>query len=364
MHPRKLRPMYVAVAIIWTLVTYATVVHGETTFYTQREGTPDDAGFAIFQDEAGAYLEQDFEEPEIGPLYGEVPELWFGELGVRPVADWNGENPPLLIQSSEFDQEGKIFRRALFPGFGLTVTPIDDAVIQAFGCWIFDDGGSLDSMYRLEVVEVDGVTSHWILENEIDLDHRGHEIEGFIGVISDVGIESLTITPVDPETEAPSGDVFEVDHWMVTLFERPDDECALCGDLDDDGDVDIDDYRAFLISLGITHNDQLVSACADLDGDGVVTKDDYAQFRECYLKANDRLPLFKDFAERYGKAALRSPLRKLHQGLLAEFGDWPPRKKHGPGLRNGRRVRGNAARANRLYNPWARPPRAGEDNVD
>ncbi len=364
MHQLKLKPMYVAFVIIWTLVTYATVVHGETTFYVQREGSPDDQGFTLFTNDAGNPSEQDFEDPELGPLYGEVPGLSFGELEMALVADWYGPNPPLLIQSSEFDQEGKVFRRALFPGYGLTVTPIDDAVIQVFGCWVFDDGGSLDSAYRLDVVETDGATSHCILENEIELDHRGHELEGFLGVISDVGILSLTITPIDPETQAQISDVFEVDHWMVTLFQPPEDECAVCGDLDDDGDVDIDDYWIILTSFRRPSDDALLNPCADFDGDGIVSLDDYAQFRECYLEVNEALPSFQDLCRRYGREVHQGSLRRLHKRLLSTFDDWPPRKKHRPHWRKHPEEGRNASRA-RIHNrSWERPSHARHDEVD
>ncbi|MFH1420161.1 MAG: hypothetical protein ABII12_17955 [Planctomycetota bacterium] len=332
---RKPKPLYIAVAVIWTIVTYAAIVHGETTFYIQREGSPEDTGLTLFTTDAGEYFEEDFEDPELGPVYGEVPELWFGELGLQLVGDWNGPNPPTLFQSSAFNQEGKLFGRVLFPGFALTVTPIDNAVVQAFGCWIFDDGGSLDSAYRLDVVETNGAASSAILENEIDRDNRGHEIEGFIGVISEVGILSLTITPIDPETGTPIGDVFEVDHWMVALFQQPANECELCGDLDDDGDVDTDDYWIILTSFGRSSEDEAFYPCTDLDGDGRITLADYAQWRICYQEANGEPPPFQDPCSRYGKEAHRASPGQLHRRSQAEFGAWPPRKSPGPWSRSG-----------------------------
>jgi hypothetical protein len=66
------------------------------------------------------------------------------------------------------------------------------------------------------------------------------------------------------------------------------DECELCGDLDNDGDVDLDDYWVFLAAYGACAGDPNYNAVADLDGDGCVTLVDYQAWRLCYKMANGK----------------------------------------------------------------------------
>ncbi len=56
----------------------------------------------------------------------------------------------------------------------------------------------------------------------------------------------------------------------------------MAGDLDGDGDVDADDYAAFLVAFGHVVGDPEHSPSADLDGDGMVTLVDYQLWLECY----------------------------------------------------------------------------------
>ncbi len=69
------------------------------------------------------------------------------------------------------------------------------------------------------------------------------------------------------------------------------DECELCGDIDEDGDVDLDDYWAFYNAFGTCVGHPKYEANADMDGDGCITLVDYRAWRMCYLMANG-----KDFA--------------------------------------------------------------------
>ncbi len=55
-----------------------------------------------------------------------------------------------------------------------------------------------------------------------------------------------------------------------------------CGDLDNDKDVDGDDYDIFVMAFGTTTCDASYSVCADFDEDGVVTHVDYQQWLLCY----------------------------------------------------------------------------------
>jgi len=64
------------------------------------------------------------------------------------------------------------------------------------------------------------------------------------------------------------------------------DSCEMCGDLDEDGDVDLDDYWEFLSAFGTCEGNIKYNALADSDGDGCITLIDYRNWRECYLMAN------------------------------------------------------------------------------
>ena len=66
------------------------------------------------------------------------------------------------------------------------------------------------------------------------------------------------------------------------------DQCELCGDLDNDGNVDMDDYWMFLDAFGVCVGNPHYLPDADLDGDGCVTLLDYQAWRMCYKMANGK----------------------------------------------------------------------------
>ena len=55
-----------------------------------------------------------------------------------------------------------------------------------------------------------------------------------------------------------------------------------CGDLDNDKDVDGDDYDIFVTAFGSSACDGDFAVCADFDGDGVVTQVDFQHWLVCY----------------------------------------------------------------------------------
>jgi hypothetical protein len=57
------------------------------------------------------------------------------------------------------------------------------------------------------------------------------------------------------------------------------------GDLDNDDDVDADDFDLFLIALGHSTGDLSYNPAADMDGDGTVTFVDYQQWMQAYRDA-------------------------------------------------------------------------------
>jgi len=60
-------------------------------------------------------------------------------------------------------------------------------------------------------------------------------------------------------------------------------ECpAICGDLEPDGDVDLDDYYLFVAAFGSCTGDENFNPLADMDHDGCVTLVDYQMWIDCY----------------------------------------------------------------------------------
>jgi len=117
------------------------------------------------------------------------------------------------------------------------------------------------------------------------------------GLILDAG-ETAThdLLDIPPgETRQTSWNVRAVDHgiWTYSVY----DETYLtaersievpligdiCGDFDHDGDVDEDDYNAFLSYFGSSPGDPNWNAEADFDLDGLVALPDFAAWYQCYM---------------------------------------------------------------------------------
>ncbi len=205
------------IALHLLLITLAVPVSGDVAFYFQREGSPDDVGEALFGEEAGALAVQDFEDPELGPDGADLTVLPVGDVEFGLSAAYPDGEPfmPFKWYVPSFYFEDKLYATVLVSFSSLTFTPQSEQPVRALGAWVYDDGGALDSAYRIDVAELDGATSHAVLENEIPLDGSYHEIEGFFGVVSDVGIAEVTITAIDPVSGEANPDTFEVDHVRV-----------------------------------------------------------------------------------------------------------------------------------------------------
>ncbi|MFQ5620148.1 MAG: hypothetical protein ACE5FR_14385 [Rhodospirillales bacterium] len=207
----------IAIRII-PLLTVASLVpaaRGDVTFYLQREGSPDDTGFALFLQRLDRFQEQDFEGPAFEPDGLEVPRLAFGPIRLRLTRPFEPPLQPFIFSSDEFDAPGRFFHRSLVGGVALTITAEGGKRPRALGLWIFDDTKALDSAYLVEVTEANGAVSEIVLENEIGPNIHGHEIEGFVGAVSRKGIAEMRIIAIDPLTGRPQPDAFETDHWLV-----------------------------------------------------------------------------------------------------------------------------------------------------
>jgi hypothetical protein len=232
----KARQLRIALTVIVIIGSVASAAQGEVTFYIQRERSPDDHGLELFVqhvvEQVGSYAEQDFEDPALGPMYSAVPTLPVGDFVLQLSTISFGEpSVPWLFTSGSFNAEGRINSVALVSGSSLIITPSPDQLVLAIGTWIFDDYRQVDSVFLAQVTELNGDTWQVILENEIDATNA-HEIEGFVGAVSDVGFAQMTITAVDPQTGEPHDDVFEIDHLKVAGDPFPPEEP--CSDPDDE----------------------------------------------------------------------------------------------------------------------------------
>jgi hypothetical protein len=63
-------------------------------------------------------------------------------------------------------------------------------------------------------------------------------------------------------------------------------ENCICGDFDNDGDVDVDDFYVFLDAFGTCAGDAAYEEDCDFDGDECITLVDYQMWTQCYRDAN------------------------------------------------------------------------------
>ncbi len=193
----------------------------EVSFFVQREGSPDDTGLSLFLEASSPMHMQEFEDPELRLNGTQLSGVLVGELGLSWTCVGNEPFQPFLASSTAFNAPNKIYNYALVAYGVLTITPAPNTPVGALGAWIFDDGRAADSAYLVQVVELDGTLWEGVLVNEIPLNSRGHEIEGFIGAVSSVGIATLTITPIDLATGLFQLDTFELDHVMASPLPPP-----------------------------------------------------------------------------------------------------------------------------------------------
>lgn len=231
--------LLVALAVMLPLAWRTSTSQADVTFFIQREGSPDDNGLALFVQAVGAFQEQDFEGPEFAPDGVEVRKLRFGRTKIKLTRPQERPLLPFTFSSGEFDAPGRFFGRALVCGIALRITAHGRKFPRGLGMWIFDDLRALDSAYLIEVTEKNGARWQAVLENQIEQSARGHEIEGFIGAVSDQGIRAMTITPIDPLTGMAQPDVFEIDHLLVAAAPHShDDDEDEDDEPGDDDDVD------------------------------------------------------------------------------------------------------------------------------
>jgi len=232
----------------------APAASANVSFFIERFGSTDN-GEARFLAAVGTVRTEGFEDPTRFPAGAQVPSLPVGSISLAlDSVSSGGPFIPVVFFSEEFAFPGRFFSKALVSGTHLVLSSGVGEVPRAIGLWIFDDNNGLDSAYSITVEECDGTIATTELENHIPLNPFGHELEGFVGAVSAVGILSLTITAIDPVTRLPNGDLFEIDELRVAAFPaprfcvdmnpQPPPEADDPADSDDPEDaVDVDDSR-------------------------------------------------------------------------------------------------------------------------
>lgn len=196
---------------------FAATAHARVWFYVEPEGSANNAA-AGFREAAGPLAEFDFEDPAFGPSGSEVPVLPLAGADLLLDAYDAGPYVPTVWNSREFDDPGRFENRALYVGSTVTIRFTGLHKLRSFGAWIFDDRRAYDAAYLVTVTERNGQTFAVRLENDRPLNAWGHEIEGFVGVISTAGLAEITITAIDPESGAAIPDEIELDHVMAGVW--------------------------------------------------------------------------------------------------------------------------------------------------
>ena len=164
--------------------------------------------------------------------------------------------------------------------------PMDENGTQYNEAWIvfnavpFDPVNLGASLYNMTDI---GYPCNWLLRAEIsfgappnDCDENGVPDECDIG------------TQFGGYCSNPGAPCYPVECDSDWNTNGTPDNCELCGDLNNSGGVDIDDYWVFVDSFGACVGNPKYNAAADMDGDGCVTLVDYQAWRVCYKMANDK----------------------------------------------------------------------------
>jgi hypothetical protein len=186
------------------------------------------------------------------------------------------------VSGSFFVGASTVTAASTYPG------PMDENGPQANEAWLtfnavpFDPANITANLYNMTDI---GYPCNWLLRAEItcgplanDCNENGIPDECDIGVQWDGFCATPGIPCFPPECDS------DWNHNGVP------DTCPdeICGDLDNDDNVDLDDYWVFLDAFGTCVGHPKYNALADMDGDGCVTLVDYQAWRMCYKMANGK----------------------------------------------------------------------------
>ncbi|MFQ5502898.1 MAG: hypothetical protein ACE5EQ_11465 [Phycisphaerae bacterium] len=226
---KQFKHMILLTAVI-VLIDISRAASADISFFLQPEGTGQDGEAHYLNTIAtnhhlGSYELIDFDDLSAFPVESEVHalevdsvEFHLGASLATSILAGNGHTGPYIFNPHGFYiWEGKAFMSTLVMGDQATLEfDSDDDRAGAVGFWIFDDQRSLDSVYRIDVMERCGQQATTILANDMPPNIEDvYEIEGFVGIISDVGIRRIVVTPLDPWSLLPQSDIFEIDTLTI-----------------------------------------------------------------------------------------------------------------------------------------------------
>jgi hypothetical protein len=132
------------------------------------------------------------------------PEVFAGSWGGAA----NGSMYGTVYQNALLNrnQQGAFYSDLVFQ-FAVASTGI--------GAWLYDDNSASPQSFVLEVTEVGGaVYTSPVLESG---NGNAHFVEGFLGVVSTVGITEARFRVIDPTTGLPTTRGFELDHLQLGM---------------------------------------------------------------------------------------------------------------------------------------------------
>lgn len=106
--------------------------------------------------------------------------------------------------------------------YGSQIEITFDTPVYGLGAWSFDDNAEVENGLSLTITEIDG-TEHVspVLDSGNGFTHR---IDGYLGVVSDIGITRAVFDNVDLSGAAPPDCCLIIDHLQVATVTTPSDD--------------------------------------------------------------------------------------------------------------------------------------------
>jgi hypothetical protein len=212
--------------VLFTVMATASSALAVPTFFVYPNSYPGSSGTndTAWQTAVGPFAEWDFDGSTpgshviavaAGPIYANAyvgnpgstagnPQVFAGSWGGAA----NGSMYGTVYQNALLNrnQSGAFFSDMVFQ-FAVASTGV--------GAWLYDDGSTSPQSFVLEVTEVGGgVYTSPVLESG---NGNAHFVEGFLGVVSAVGITEARFRVIDPATGLPVTRGFELDHLQIGM---------------------------------------------------------------------------------------------------------------------------------------------------
>ncbi len=224
------------------------IAQGHLRAYVQPNGAPASPGRTFEEDVNSmpwlhSIVTEDFDDDVLFPSGAIVPEITYmdGDVSVSIDTDTPSGLPYVFRSPFYFDYPNAVDYQALVMGSTTATITIssDSAQVGGISFWIFDDGNARDSAYFIQATNRRGRTVETVLESSAER-INGYQMEGFVGITSRAGLQSISITPFNPETGEFWSDIFEIDSLSVVLNDRlrPNRRIEISMPQDDDEVVD------------------------------------------------------------------------------------------------------------------------------